>query len=50
MYAGQAIGAGAGGWLISRGAMHWLHWAGLVGLLASMAASALATHYARRGA
>lgn len=50
MYAGQAIGAGAGGWLISRGAMDWLHWAGLVGLLAAMAASALATHYARRGA
>jgi predicted MFS family arabinose efflux permease len=50
MYAGQAIGAGAGGWLISRGAMDWLHWAGLVGLLAAMAASALATRYARRGA
>ena len=49
MYAGQAIGAGAGGWLIARGAMDWLHWAGLVGLLAAMAASALATHYARRG-
>jgi predicted MFS family arabinose efflux permease len=49
MYAGQAIGAASGGWLISRGAMDWLHWAGLVGLLASMAASALATHYARRG-
>jgi predicted MFS family arabinose efflux permease len=50
MYAGQAIGAGAGGWLISRGAMDWLHWAGLVGLLAAMAGSALATRYARRGA
>ena len=50
MYAGQAIGAASGGWLISRGAMDWLHWAGLAGLLASMAASALATHYARRGA
>ena len=48
MYAGQAIGAASGGWLISRGGMDWLHWAGLVGLLASMAASALATHYARR--
>jgi predicted MFS family arabinose efflux permease len=50
MYAGQAIGAASGGWLISRGAMDWLHWAGLVGLLASMAVSALATHYARRRA
>ncbi|MCE3272479.1 MAG: transporter [Ramlibacter sp.] len=48
MYAGQAIGAASGGWLISRGGMDWLHWAGLAGLLASMAASALATHYARR--
>jgi len=49
MYAGQAIGAATGGWLIARGGMDWLHWAGLAGLLASMAASALATHYARRG-
>lgn len=50
MYAGQAIGAASGGWLISRGGMEWLHWAGLAGLLASMAASALATHYAHRAA
>ena len=49
LYAGQAIGAASGGWLISRGAMDWLHWAGLAGLLAAMAASALATHFARRG-
>ncbi len=50
MYAGQAIGAGFGGWLILRGGMDWLHWAGFAGLLASMAASALATRYTRRGA
>lgn len=50
IYAGQAIGAGAGGWLIARGGMDWLHWAGFVGLLAAMGASALATHYARREA
>lgn len=50
MYAGQAIGAAAGGWLIARGGMDWLHWAGLAGLLAAMAASALATRYARAGA
>jgi predicted MFS family arabinose efflux permease len=49
MYAGQAIGAGVGGWMISRGGMDVLHWAGLGGLLLSMAASALATHYTRRG-
>ena len=49
MYAGQAIGAAAGGWLISRGGMDSLHWAGFAGLLAAMATSALATRYARRG-
>jgi predicted MFS family arabinose efflux permease len=49
MYAGQAIGAATGGWMISRGGMDSLHWVGLAGLLAAMGASALATHYARRG-
>ncbi|WP_342593235.1 MFS transporter [Ramlibacter agri] len=48
MYAGQAIGAAVGGWLIARDAMDWLHWAGLAGLLAAMVASALATRFARR--
>jgi predicted MFS family arabinose efflux permease len=48
MYAGQAIGAASGGWLISRFGMDWLHWAGLAGLLAAMATSALATHFLRR--
>lgn len=50
LYAGQAIGAASGGWLITRGGMDWLPTAGFVGLLAAMAASALATHYARRRA
>lgn len=45
MYAGQAIGAASGGWLIANGAMDGLHWAGFVGLVLSMAVSALATHY-----
>jgi predicted MFS family arabinose efflux permease len=45
MYAGQAIGAASGGWLIARGNMDLLHWAGFVGLLLAMAASALATRY-----
>ena len=49
MYAGQAIGAATGGWLIARGGMDRLHWAGFAGLLAAMAASALATRFARRG-
>lgn len=33
MYAGQAIGAATGGWLIAWGQMHALHWAGLAGML-----------------
>jgi predicted MFS family arabinose efflux permease len=49
MYAGQAIGAASGGWLITRDGMDSLPWAGVIGLLAAMAASALATHYTRRG-
>ena len=45
MYAGQAIGAASGGWLIASGGMDPLHWAGLAGLLLAMAVSALATRY-----
>ncbi|HEY0826083.1 MAG TPA: MFS transporter, partial [Ramlibacter sp.] len=48
MYAGQAIGAATGGWMIARGGMDSLHWVGFAGLLAAMAASALATYYTRR--
>ena len=50
MYAGQALGAASGGWLIAEGGMDTLHWAGFAGLLAAMGASALATRYTRRGA
>ncbi|MFZ4478724.1 MAG: MFS transporter [Rhodoferax sp.] len=39
MYAGQALGAGSGGWLIARDAMGSLHWFGLAGLLAAMGMS-----------
>jgi predicted MFS family arabinose efflux permease len=39
MYAGQALGAGSGGWLIAQGGMGSLHWFGLAGLLASMGMS-----------
>jgi predicted MFS family arabinose efflux permease len=49
MYAGQALGAASGGWLIARAGMDWLHWAGFAGLVAAMGASALATRYARQG-
>ena len=39
MYAGQALGAGSGGWLIAHDGMDSLHWFALAGLLASMAMS-----------
>jgi predicted MFS family arabinose efflux permease len=45
MYAGQAIGAASGGWLIAQMGMGVLHWAGLAGLLLSMAVSAWATRF-----
>jgi predicted MFS family arabinose efflux permease len=45
MYAGQAIGAASGGWLIAQGRMGVLHWAGLLGLLLAMAASAWAARF-----
>jgi predicted MFS family arabinose efflux permease len=47
IYAGQAIGAAAGGWLIARGSMDALHWAGLAGMLGAMAASFLAARFTR---
>ncbi len=43
MYAGQALGAGSGGWLIAHGHMDALHWFGLAGLMAAMAMSWWAT-------
>jgi predicted MFS family arabinose efflux permease len=49
MYAGQAIGAATGGWLIAQAGFTPLHWAGTAGLLLAMAASGLATYHARRG-
>lgn len=43
MYAGQAIGAASGGWVIGRtGSMDLLHWAGAAGMLLAIAASAWA--------
>lgn len=49
LYAGQAIGAAAGGWLIVHDAMDWLPTAGFAGLVAAMVASAVATRFTRRG-
>ncbi len=48
MYAGQAIGAGSGGWLIAQERMSDLHWAGLAGLLLAMLVSWRATRLVSR--
>jgi len=48
LYAGQAIGAAGGGWLILNAGFGVLHWAGLVALLAAMALSVLATRAAEQ--
>jgi predicted MFS family arabinose efflux permease len=48
MYAGQAVGAASGGWLIAQGGMGSLHWAGLAGLVLAMAVSDWATSFAPR--
>jgi len=45
MYAGQALGAAAGGALIAQGAMDSLHWVGFAILLGAMAVSAWATSF-----
>jgi hypothetical protein len=50
MYAGQAVGATGGGWLILHGQMSNLHWAGLAGLLLAIKVSLLATHSQTRQA
>lgn len=49
MYAGQAIGAAAGAWLIAAGRMDDLHTAAFAGLVAAMGASAWAGRFAHRG-
>ena len=47
MYAGQALGAAGGGWLIAADQMDALHWLGFGGLLAAMAVSVWAARAAR---
>lgn len=46
MYAGQAIGAAAGGVLIASAGFDALHWAGLAGMLLGMATSVVASRAA----
>jgi predicted MFS family arabinose efflux permease len=48
MYAGQALGAAAGGWMVVNQGYGGLHWAALAGLLLSMALSVAATRAATR--
>lgn len=48
MYAGQAVGASTGGWLIANNGMELLHWAGLVLLVVAIAVSAVATRHDKR--
>ena len=48
MYAGQAVGATSGGWLIAHGQMSNLHWAGLAGMLLAMVVSMFATQMQSR--
>lgn len=47
MYAGQALGAASGGWLIARDQMSMLHWAGLASLALAMLMSWLASRAAQ---
>ena len=48
MYAGQAIGASGGGWLIAHDGMDALHWAGLAGLVLALGLSALVSRFRSR--
>ncbi|WBY02128.1 MFS transporter [Ramlibacter tataouinensis] len=47
MYAGQAIGAAGGGWLMLHSGFGLLHWAGLASLIAALGLSMLATRATR---
>jgi predicted MFS family arabinose efflux permease len=50
MYAGQALGAAGGGWLIAQDQMAKLHWAGLASLALAMLVSWLASRAVHRPA
>lgn len=49
MYAGQAVGAASGGWLIANDGMNLLHWAGFAGLLLAMLTSSWAARTRKHG-
>ena len=48
IYAGQAMGAASGGWVIRSSGFGSLHWVGVAGLVLAMALSLRATHLARK--
>lgn len=48
IYIGQAIGAGAGGWLLANGATGWMNWVGFATVLAALALSASVDRAQRR--
>ena len=47
MYAGQALGAGSGGWLLGWLGLYSLPWAGWIGLVAALGLSLLASRLAK---
>ncbi|SEA08611.1 MFS transporter [Variovorax sp. YR216] len=48
IYIGQAIGAGAGGWLLANGAIGWMNWVGFTTVLAALALSVSVDRAQRR--
>jgi predicted MFS family arabinose efflux permease len=48
IYVGQAVGAGAGGWLLAHDAVGWLSWAGLAMVLGALALSVAVDRAQRR--
>jgi len=50
IYIGQAIGAGAGGWLLANGAIDWMNWVGFATVLVAIALSISVDRAQRRTA
>ena len=48
IYIGQAVGAGAGGWLLANDAIAWLNWVGLATVLSALALSVAVDRAQRR--
>jgi DHA1 family inner membrane transport protein len=50
IYVGQALGAGAGGWLLAHDAVNWMNWVGLALVMAALALSVAVDRAQRRAA